>query len=745
MSAPILTNTIDQSGFIDALNGDQNSSTFLGNFPSTIYSQSIDSHLFLLMRTLLGPAGTGLLKQQYFQQRSQVEAANLTDASLNDLYTGSFGFGRTASETYTVDTSTQLLLISQREEVLAADASFRNRARLWMQAVRAGGSTLGIALAASSGLGQKVEALENYKALFDQHSDIPLGIPYEGSTVSLDEVILIPRNSFPNNTTQTITFPEPYPTQGTFTIIVPIGPSYTVSNLSLTFNSNGTVSVPNSSFFRVGSWFSGPNIASYGSVWECTAILGEKLIGAQCISLNPAQPYTGTQTTITGNVNVAQAQTAPIAYNATADDVRLAIGALPIVGGIHNVYCSGGPFPYYPIQVIFTGAFANTTIGTLIVNTGSDSISGSSGLTPASTAEITTGLPSGVVDALSMEFAESDLALMFEAVDILRPQTTLLSVQAAQSTYIRQPVNAVYTDQNYVAVNSYVTGSLSVDWPLVDGVTNWIESGIEHEAPKLGNNFEGQYTNFHNISNIIAYNDQALNDPNYNSPSLAAIQPFYAPYYDTHTGQFNQIQQLLYPFLSQYQGASTSFAPQYAVANQPNPPVISTVTANGVALIEDSYPISYIDLPGVNYQFNTQGLFWSSAERVSGTDYLEVDLGAVSAVNFIYFEATQKPYMIDVAFESLDQPVYRNFTNATVSSMMPSVTSLSYVATQTNPWTTVYLPITNSLSMMVYTRFIRIGFTRTSQGPPFQLGSNPMPYSIEVRNLRIGRVVNSSI
>lgn len=744
MAAPILTNTINQSGFIDALSGAQNIQDFLTNFPETVYSKSIDSHLFLFMSALLGASGAGLVKQQYFEQRAQAEASALSGTSLDALYTAPFGFGRLASETYTLDLSSQLLSSAQRTSVLTADASFRNRARLWMQATRAGGSALGIALAASSGLGQSVEAVENYKALYDQYTDMPLRLPYLGSTVSLDEVILIPRNSFPQNSTQALSF-NPYPTSGTFTITVPVGPPYTQLSQSLTFNTNGTVTVPSSSFFKVGSWFSGPNIASYGDVWQCTAILGATLIAAECISLTPPVPYTGTQTTITGPVYISQAQTSPIAYDASANDVRNAIGALPIVGGIENVFCSGGPLPTYPVEITFIGKLANTTIGTLIVNSGSDSISGSVGLAPSTQAQMQSGAPSLNVDGLKIQFAASDLSPMLDAVDVLHPQTSLISIQEGRSTLIRQPVNLIYTDQSYAEVITYVTGSPTVNWPPVDGVTSWIQSSVEHEAPKLSNTYVGQYTNFHNISNVIAYNDQALNDPNYNSPSLAPVQPFYAAYYDTNTGTFNQVQQLLYPFLAQYQSSALSFQPQYAVAPQPNPPIMTAVTSQGVGIIDDSYPASYLNLPGINYQPNNQGPFWSSAQRTSGTDYLEIDLGSVRPVNFIYFEATNKPYSISVAYEILDQPVYRQFMTATIANTMPSVTSLAYSASQMNPWTTVFLPITNSIATMPYTRYIRIGFTRTSSGEPFMLGPNPVPYSIEIRNLRVGRVVNNSI
>jgi hypothetical protein len=736
MSAPILTNIIDQSFFIDALNGASNSSTFLSNFPDAVYNKSVDSHLSILMYALLGPAGAGLLEESYFLERLQTEAGNITDANLDALYTGAFGFQRLTEESYLWDAQAQLLPVAQRAQILAADASFRNRARLWIQAVRAGGSVLGISLTASSGLGQNVEAIENYKALVDQYTDAPLRLPYLGSTDSLDEVVLIPRNNIPQNVAQTFEF-STIPTSGEFTIIVPIGPPFVTSKISMTFNADGTVTVPNSKLFSANGWFYGPNIdgGNPSNVWTCTAILG-----SHTITTNPV--YT-TGATFTGGISISRAETAPIPYNATADTVREALGVLPIIGGLQNVVCLGGPLPYKPIQVIFTGELANTSIGSLVIKTIADVTSGSSGLTPATTPIVDVGIAGTDIDGLGINFAEADLALMLEAVDILRPQTSLISVVDGQSLYTRQSPSSYFADQAYVTVQPYVTGNPAVNWPSPDNITNWIEPDIEHEAPQLSGGYQSQYTNFHNILDIVAYNEGALVDPNYNTPQAASVQPFWASYYDTHVGKFNQVQQLLYPMLSQYQDSSTIYQPMYAEAIQPNQPLITTVTNDLVTLINDTYPTSYLNLPGVNYNSLTGGPFWSSYERATGTDYLEIDLGSTQPVNFICFEATNKPYSISVAYESLDQPNSREFIDAEISTILPSVTSLSYSASNTNPWTIVYLPITNALDTMIYSRYIRIGFTRTSQGEPFQIGSNQAAYSIEVRNLRIGRVANS--
>lgn len=963
--APILTNTIDQSFFIEPINGASSSATFLDNFPDTVYNKSADSHLMILMYSLLGPSGVGLLRQALFAERLQTEASNLTDTQLDELYTGAFGFQRLVEESYLWDAAAQLLPAAQRAEVLSADASFRNRARLWLQAVRAGGSILGISLAASSGLGQNVEAVENYKALFDQYTDMPLGLPYLGTSTSLDEIILLPRNNIPQNVSQTLSFGNP-PTSGEFTIVVPIGaphtnvmittqtewaqtvgsfnpiqwwrlndshsspiatnsvasaesgspksvsfgwptsPIYSETSAYFSYSSGfgiyfmpkvyGHISTPytptnaactvvcwfktnnnlasnyyNSSLvdtrvatysggsysytggyyigfdgsgnlvfglgnsatvatssvtctdsnwhFAAGTWdgttlklyvdanaavtatpgatigtassltmgnsglgnnghnffngymsevavfgttLTGGNVASLyasadigsnlldlpdtdiitvgdwisinGTTFYCTEILGDNLI-----QLNSAPALWS------GNSQIGYSETEPINWNASAADVRAALGVLPSIGGVHNIQCYGGPLPYQPVTVLFTGDLANATIGPLIIKNQSETTPpGSSGLSPANAdPQITLSIASTEADGLPINFSTSDLALMLEAVDILRPQTSFITVGPGQSLYTRQMPSDYYADTTYTEVQQYITGNPGIDWPPVDNTVNWIEADAEHEAPQLAGTYSSQYTNFHNILNVIAYTDAALSDPNYNTPLNAAVQPFYASYWDSHTGQFNQGQQLLYPLLAQFQNPSAIFLPTYAVAPQPNQPEITTVTDELVALVNDKYPTSYLNLPGANYQATAGGPFWASDEATTGVDYLEIDLGTVQAVNYIYFEATNKPYAIDVAYDSLDQPNAREFIPADISTATPSVTLLSYSASSTNPWSTVFLPITNSLDTMIYTRYIRIGFTRTSQGEPFQVGSNLLPYSIEVRNLRVGRVVNS--
>jgi hypothetical protein len=351
-------------------------------------------------------------------------------------------------------------------------------------------------------------------------------------------------------------------------------------------------------------------------------------------------------------------------------------------------------------------------------------------------------------DGLYIQFAPGDVQDMLYAVDILRPVTSFVTTTIGQSVTQRQPANNTFASTNYTEVLRYVTGDVHVPWPMTDAKTNWIEAGLEHEAPTPANSLSSQYCNFHNISSVTAYTGAALQDANYQDPQNSDVQPFYAKYFNTHIGSFNQAQQALYPFLSAYQNTDYQFGPNYAPNTQPDRPTITGTIGDPIGIINNTYPVSYLGLPGVTQQVLTMGLFYSSIEATSGVDYLEIDLGTVQAVNYLYFEATNKPYSIDVAYDLMDMAPLRQFTPAQVfsSSNAPSITSLDFVAGATSPWSPVTIAVLNGMGQMIYTRFIRIGFTRNASGPPFQLGGVPqtaIPYSIEVRNLRVGRNVVS--
>jgi hypothetical protein len=146
-------------------------------------------------------------------------------------------------------------------------------------------------------------------------------------------------------------------------------------------------------------------------------------------------------------------------------------------------------------------------------------------------------------------------------------------------------------------------------------------------------------------------------------------------------------------------------------------------------------------VPQIKYK---EDQFYASVERVAGDDYLEIDLGSAEAVNYVYFEAISKPYDIELAFDLLDLSPRRRWLNVTPIQDMTFPSSLAYNPVSQNPWTRLEFYFTNSMGQMIYTRYLRLKFARRldSDSPFISNQLTRLPYSIEVRNLRVGRNVS---
>jgi hypothetical protein len=771
-SLPIYTASVDQNLYVEALGGPASMQQYLARFPETVYSHALDSHLYILLYSLVGPAGAGFLRKQYLEARLQLEESNVSGSDLDSLYASPFQFARLADETYEVDSETSLLPADQRQQLLSYDASFRNRAQEWLAAIRAGGTPLGIRLAASSGLAQPVDVVENYKFLYDQYSDIPLGIPYQGQSLSLNEIILLPRNDVPEPTQQSFSFLGS-PNTGFFTISVPLGVPYVqTAGTVATVDGQLQMTIANLTQFSAGSFLTFAVGSTYYHA-EVGSVIDVGSTGvAPIVALNPptyapsaTPPPAGVYGTGSNLVYLGICETIPLPFNANWTQVQNALQALSTVGGPLNIQVSGGPLPDQPVNIVFTGALGGITVNQIIVNTTANVFSGlGSSDFPAITnnevgspdiiAEVFEDIAGAAYDTAYQQFAPGDVQTMLYAVDVLRPQTSFITTTLGQSVTQRQPANNTFARTNYTEVLKFVTGDAAVPWPATDGQTNWLIAGQETEAPTPSDALSGHYLNFHNIVNATAYTEAALSDPHYQDPQNSQYSPWYLPYWDIHTGPFNQFQQALYPFLQQYSNsANFQFSPNFAINPQPNRPLITDTIGDPIGILNNSYPAQYLGLPGVQQQSLKSGLFFSSTERTAGTDYIEFDLGSVQAVNFVYFEATAKPFTISVAYDVMDQTIgsqpNRIFVPAQIASTVnaPSVTGLSFTASNTSIWTPVTLNLTDLQNNPLYTRFIRIGFTRNPSGPPFSTVNLPvqqMAYSVEVRNARIGRNIAST-
>jgi hypothetical protein len=657
VTTPDVTNEIVQQFFIEGQSTGKSPLNYLDHFPETVWNKGIHTRLVALMYTLLGPSGVGYLRQNYLEARIAIENNGLKTTELDELYNNIFSFARFATEVYEQDTE-GLLTQAQFEQVQESDKAYQNRAKSFLAATRAGGTILGIELAAKSGLLTAVEVIENYKALYDEHSDDRLGIQWQGVTRSTEEVILLPRQELPTNALQILDFTgELPPLTGSFTLAFPLAATETVENVSQN---------------------------------------------------NPS--------------------TAELSFESGAHEIQEALEALPGVGNL-NIHVTGGPLPSKPIEIEFTNELADRVIPPLLVTKNTCANAEELQVVLEIEQKIVGASADGGVSTIPPEnWQYAEVALRQ-----IKPVTTIISPGKAPSVTKRQVPNSVASDSEYAEVLRYVTGSRTITWPPLDS-THWIEGGVEKEAPQTVNGGSQHYLNFHNISTIKAYTGEALLDPDYEEGT-------YAPYPDEHHGIFSAEQRALYPFLNAFNDPTHVFE-----ANEAAPSPSLPVFKEG-PYIEGVYPLDYTTAPGAKPDFVVASTrMWSSEEHNEGSDILEIDFGTVQACNFITFEASNKPYEINVAYDLLDASPERHFVPVTFSEphVAQSVLSIGHETKTPNPWVVIPLNFGNTAGGMIYTRFIRLEFTkRTTEGSPFTGPNGELkPFSIEVRSLRIGRNVS---
>ena len=421
---------------------------------------------------------------------------------------------------------------------------------------------------------------------------------------------------------------------------------------------------------------------------------------------------------------------ASIAWNSgERETIRSFLEAISTIGP-GNVEVLGGPLPSNPIQIYFKGELANRDVPPLYAT---------NALIGEGVGIVVETLRGGIeaLDELGV-IPPRDQRYLIEALEHLRPQTTITSYKPASGTQSRIIWNQINGTSDYVEVVRYVTGTVGVPWPAVSG-RYWIEQGIEHEGKRVRGDLQHHYIGFHNIARAVAYTESALTDPDYQD--LNRLVDGLTP--NEHVGQYTTYQRSLYPVLggedTQYQNIA-----DYAMADYAEPLTVTTQQDESVGagnIINGIYPVEYQDLPGVPPVKYKHEQFWGSIERASGDDYLELDLGGIEAVNYISFEATRKPYSISLDYDVLDQGTEREFTPVLPHDTLPSNWTIGYSPSFTNPWEQIVINFTDARRELVFTRFLRIKFARRpdTNSPFIGINGDVRPSSIEVRNLRIGR------
>jgi hypothetical protein len=649
-TTPDVTAVIDQSFFLAPLGGPQHPQNYLDRFPESVYNLTLDSHLVKLMYALLGPSGVGWLRKNYLQARLLLEDYGIETFDLDDFFGDPIRFGRILEEVYDQDPRA-LIPRDQWEEIRTKDAAYRSRALDYVTGARAGNTPLGMHLVARAGLGHECEIIENYRYMYDQLTDDPLGLASFGKTNSTEEMIVLPRRELPQDEAQVITIINS-PAGGTFTLFFPVG---------------------------------------------------------------------------TESANT----TAPLAYNADRSTIASALMALPSIGH-GNVIVEGGPLPDIPVKITFTGDLGFRDVPQLQAIPAF----AASGLSP----DIYVTTEQSGIDQVDevVSISPRDQHYLRDALEHIKPVTTIVTYTSASGLKSAQVWNNSLSTSSYTEVVRFVVGQAGVPWPVVDA-QHWIEASVEHQAPRALDDLQHHYRGFHNIAEMVAYNESAIADSSYLTSNWPNVRDNYR---NSQVGPFSQYQRTLYPPLDTGYPTDFVYAADRSLADYAEP---LSVTANseGTALINGIYPTDYASLPGTPEIKYRDDQFWGSVERTTGDDYLEIDLGEVQAVNYLYFEATRKPYDIDLSYDLLDAAPARAWQPITFDPNVPSVVHLGYDAGAQNPWAQCELWFNTSLGTPVFTRFLRLRFSRRhDETSPFTDGATLLPYSIEVRNLRVARNVS---
>lgn len=404
--------------------------------------------------------------------------------------------------------------------------------------------------------------------------------------------------------------------------------------------------------------------------------------------------------------------------------------------GPGNVRVSGGPGPTNPWVVEFIGALSSRDVPEIsFYGDPNESLTGGD---PLRTAVVTTSV--GGLDASNeiVTVSPRDQYHLQQALDRLRAVTTIPSIADSSGLRSYQRIAGMHATSELVEVVRYVTGSAAVKWPALDG-THWIERNVEREAPRSFAVPKQHYQGFHNITGVSAYTDAALVDSAAYEAGVISDD-----YRSEHIGPFHPAQTAVYNALV-HDRTTLHFKAGRAPADYPEQPIVTGQNALGdVALIQGVYPIDYVGLAGVPTIQYKDEQFWASIERVEGTDYLEIDLGSVQVVNFLAFETLRKPLQITIAYDRLDQAPRRSFVDVTPSA--PDYPSLVGFGPDAG-WTYLEFDFSDVTGNPIYTRYLRVQIDRrTSATDPFlfDVARNiANPWSVEIKNLRLGRNVSN--
>lgn len=631
---PTFTDSVDQRFFISPFGGPSNPTFYLDRFPDEVYNKAPDSHLVRYMYSLLGPSGVGWLHKNTLEAKLRLYAMGLELFDMEKFYGDPMRFGRILEERFN-DNVAGLLTREEWDTLKAKDESYRNRAILFLNAVRLGTTPEGMRYAARSGLNHNVEIVENYKWLFDSNSDEYKGFPRFGTTTSTNEFTVVPRQEVARSESQKLTVTGS-PTSG----------QYTLS-------------------FR-------------------------------------------------------QKRTVPLFATSTLVDIQQALEALTTIGRGNVVVTGGGSngttITSSPVYITFRHELANQDLPLIEFD---NQLGQSATMSIEAVRE-----GEAADDVVSLDVR--NLHNMQKALDYLRPVNSVPTTSLGAGNRNRQNWAKVQASSTYTEVIRYISGQPNVTWP--SSSTEWIEKGVEKPAPRAKGDLQHHYVSYLDRNGVRAYTEVAGENP---TVDTANQYPSY------HVGRFDPTDTSLHPSLN-INDDLYQYTPDRSFADYAEP-LTTTTDANGNPVINGIYPISYTKLGGIPAIKYNDEQFWASKERLSGTEYLEIDLGRSAPVNYVICELIHKPFDIDIEYDGLGVGVKRSFRSVSPLSNRSFTSSLFYDPSLGSSWNVYQFEFGDANGDPVVTRYIRLKFTRRTSD--IDTGAYSFPWSINVRNLRLGRNV----
>lgn len=144
---------------------DAPSSARLVNFPEEIYDLSDSSNLVRLMKVLLGDAGTGQLRKRSMVTRLEADLNGANFFDLDRFYGSIFGALRSPEEQLTINPMDDTATPDEWDQLLAADASFRERIGNLAKAIEMGATVPGLKQAAEAIVEAPVDVYETWQLL----------------------------------------------------------------------------------------------------------------------------------------------------------------------------------------------------------------------------------------------------------------------------------------------------------------------------------------------------------------------------------------------------------------------------------------------------------------------------------------------------------------------------------------------------------------------------------------------------